>query len=105
MSDRVYTIIMILIVVVVAVTMVVVVWAAIVNEQNAAQITSGTVVDKDYHPPYYSHTKNTTTYWPARYTITVKGDNGITAIFSVPPEKYNEVKIDDWYPNVAKALK
>ena len=37
--------------------------------------------------------------------ITVKGDNGITAIFSVSPEKYNEVKIDDWYPNVAKALK
>lgn len=105
MSDKVYAIMTILIVVLVIGALVVGGYAAFVNEQNAAQITSGTVVDKDYHPPYYSHTKNTTTYWPARYTITVKGDNGITAIFSVPAEKYNEVKIDDWYPNVAKALK
>lgn len=105
MSDRMYAIMTILIVVFFVWAFVVVGWAAFVNEQNAAQITSGTVVDKDYHPPYYSHSKNSTTYWPASYTITVKGDNGITAIFSVPPEKYNEVKIDDWYPNVAKALK
>lgn len=105
MSDRIYAIMTILVVVLVIGALVVGGYAAFVNEQNAAQITSGTVVDKDYHPPYITHTKNTTTYWPARYTITVKGDNGITAIFSVPSEKYNEVKIDDWYPNVAKALK
>ena len=77
----------------------------VVNENNIAQITSGKVIDKYYHPPYISQTDNSISYSPARYSVTVKGDNGITGVYEVTPEKYNEVKINDWYPNVNEELK
>lgn len=75
------------------------------NYHNQTLITSGVVIDKLYSPARYYRTKNGGQYWPASYSIYVRGDNGIEASYEVTPEKYNEVHIDDWFANVAKELK
>lgn len=84
------------------ITMIVV---AVINEKNVSLITSGTVIDKHYYPPRISQTQYSVTYSPAQYTVTIKGDNGITGVYDVTPEKYKEVKINDWYYNVKEELK
>jgi hypothetical protein len=106
MSDeRIITIVMIVGFVLVLALIVTAIVVGVTNENNMSKITSGTVIDKYYHPPRLSQTKYSATYSPARYSVTVRGDNGITAVYEVTPEKYNEVKINDWYPNVNEELK
>ena len=105
MSETAIKIIFIVGWVLVAVLIVTMVAMAIINENNISKITSGKVIDKYYSPPSISQTKHSVSYSSARYLITVKGDNGITGVYEVTPEKYNEVKINDWYYNVNEELK
>jgi hypothetical protein len=81
------------------------IYMAIDNANKQATITSGTVIDKHYSPPYSTYGEKYSTYHPARYSIIVRGDNGVVAYYSVTERKYEEVYIDDWYPNVGKSLK
>lgn len=104
-DDRIVTIAMIAGFILVFTLLVTAIVVGVVNENNISKITSGIVVDKYYHPPRFSKTEHSISYSPARYSVTVKGDNGITGVYEVTPEKYNEVKINDWYPNVNEELK
>lgn len=101
-EEKILVIMMVVVFVLAIATMIII---SAVNENNIAQITSGTVIDKYYYPPRISQTGRTISYSPAGYSVTVRGDNGITAVYDVTPEKYNEVKINDWYPNVNEELK
>ena len=81
------------------------IYACIDNSNKQATITSGRIIDKHYTPAYTTYYTKGSSYHPARYTVIVAGDNGVTAYYSVTELKYEEVKIDDWYPNVNKELK